>query len=279
MTRLNDKDMQFILKQYKENEEFYIKNFNFSLLEIANKAVNNAISKEDLKKLKVACIPITSGLGEISNFSQIVCTILVHCCGVKAFVTEKKDVVGIQEAYEQKADIIFMADDHTFSAFHLKKNLYMDNDEATGRGFAAALEILAGSLENKEVLVLGAGPVACAGATYLLQRNASVKMYDPCVEKAKTYINKHPKVQMVPHWDTKTWNYILEATPSADSITENQITSQTICAAPGVPFGLDKYAAKKCKFIIHNLLELGVVTMLSGVCKEESHGKENYYSL
>ena len=279
MTRLSDEDIQSIIKQYKENEEFYIKNFNFSLLEIGNKAVNNALTKEDLKNLKVACIPITSGLGEISNFSQIVCSILIDCCRLDAFVTEKKDVAGIQEAYEQKSDIIFMADDDTFSAFHLKTNRYMDNSEATGRGFAAALEMAAGSLENKEVLVLGAGPVACAGATYLLQRNAHVKMYDSCVEKAKAYIKKYPQVELVPYWDTRTWNYILEATPSANIITKNQITFQTICAAPGVPFGLDKSVAKKCKLIIHNMLELGVVTMLSGVWKEESDGKESRYSL
>lgn len=279
MTRLNDEDIQSIIKQYRKNEELFIKNFKFSLLEIGNKAVNNAASKEQLKNLKVACIPITSGFGEISNFSQIVCTILTDCCGVNAFVTKQKNVAGIQEAYEQKSDIIFMADDNTFTAFHLKKNLYMNNGEATGRGFAAALDVAAGPLQNKEVLVLGAGPVACAGATYLLQRNAHVKMYDPCMDKVRTYIKKYPQVEMVPHWNTRTWNYILEATPSANIITENQVTSQTICAAPGVPFGLDEFSVKKCKLIIHNLLELGVATMLSGVCKEESHGKENYYSL
>lgn len=276
MTRLNDDDMQAIINQYKRNELFFTKNYNCSLLEIGNYAMNKNYTYAELKKLKVACVPVTSGLGEISNFSKIVCSIVSDCCGVNGFVTENKNLAGIQEAYERNADIIFMADDDTFSAFNLKAHLYADNGEATGRGFAAALELTAGCLVNKEVLVLGAGPVGCAGATYLSQRNAIVKIYDQCTDKVIDYVKKHPKVEMLKTWKNRTWDYILEATNGANIIGESQITNQTICSAPGVPLGIEEDAVNKCKLVIHNMLELGVVTMLSGVGKEASHGKANY---
>lgn len=276
MTRLNEDDMQAVISQYKRNELFLKTNYDCSLMEIGNYAMNQNYTELELQKLRVACVPITSGLGEISNFSRIVCSIISDCCGVSGFVTENKNARGIQEAYQRNANIVFMADDDSFTAVNLKTRQYTDNGEATGRGFAAALEVTAGSLDNQEVLVLGAGRVGCAAATYLTERHARVKLYDRCTDKVVEYAKKNRRVEVLRRWQHRTWDYIVDATNSANIISADQVTAQTICSAPGVPLGIEAKAAAKCKLVIHNLLELGVVTMLSGVGKEVDYGKADY---
>jgi pyrrolysine biosynthesis protein PylD len=267
MTRLNVDNMQSIREHHKSNERFLLQNINCSFLDIGAHAMNIDIRKAELETLKAACVPITTGLGEITGFSKNVSSILTDCCGVKSFVTNNKDIAGFQEAYERGADILFAADDYTFSAFNLKDHLYADNSKATGRGFAVALELAAGSMEGMEVLVLGAGPVGQAGADYLTERKAIVKVFDKSIGKAKDLETKNKKVEVLSNLGNTSWKYILEATNSTDTISEDNITNDTICSAPGVPLGLEESAINKSKLVIHNLLELGVVTMLCGVLK------------
>ena len=57
-------------------------------------------------------------------------------------------------------------------------------------------------------------------------------------------------------------SYIMEATPSADTIPDNLIGPHMVVAAPGVPLGISE---KGCRLLadrlIHDKLELGVAAM------------------
>ena len=109
----------------------------------------------------MAAVPVTSGKGVITSFSQTLVAIAAYL-GFSAEVTTQYDVAGIAEAYQKRFDIVLAADDNTFCAINTRSGAVVDNIEATGRGFAHALAGLAGGLAGKPVLVLGCGPVGMA---------------------------------------------------------------------------------------------------------------------
>jgi len=108
--------------------------------------------------LKVAVIPVTQGEGIIGHFSESVASI-IRAMDFEVFITEGTDVSGIYEANCKNADVIFMADDSRFIAWNLKTGKIADNNMATALGYVNILEGALGSLEKKEVLLLGYGVV------------------------------------------------------------------------------------------------------------------------
>lgn len=212
---------------------------------------------ESAIRLKTAVVPITSGLGTIERFSQSVCAILRHI-GADAFVTEKTDVFGFQEAYLNNADIIFAADDNAYVAFSTQHKTCSDNGFATGVSFAAALDNVI-SCRDKTVLVLGAGPVGSAGCRYLAEHGAMVKVFDPVYEKSEKLCGGNIEV-LHKSPELKQYRYVLDATPVGNWITEESICENAVYSAPGMPLSLTESAAKKIT-LIHNPLELGTVAM------------------
>ncbi|WP_298483899.1 3-methylornithyl-N6-L-lysine dehydrogenase PylD [uncultured Ruminococcus sp.] len=208
---------------------------------------------------KTAVIPVTSGLGVISRFSESVCAILQHI-GADAFVTEKTDVAGLQEAYAAGAEVIFLADDDVYAAFSTGGAWQSDNGFATGIAFAAALDG-AVSCAGKKVLVLGAGPVGSAAAKWLDNAGAQVAVYDPLLGKAKAAAEKcvHATV-LCDTPDLRQYGYILDATPNGGWISAEDVTEGTVFSVPGMPLSLTSEAAEKVT-LIHNPLELGTIAM------------------
>lgn len=259
MTRLAEKDIVHISDSLKEYDQ------KFMHITGANMAVTGArmaglTDAQAYEKRKTAVITVTSGLGEIGGFAKSIRDILCGY-GVPAFVTENTDVAGILEAYEQGAEMIFMADDDAYIAFEPKGGIYAENGNCTGRAFAQALVQAADSIFQKEVLILGAGPVGSAAAKYLDAQGAYTIIYDMDQEKAERAVRglNYAKMLSIPPIYAN-YRYIIEATTEADLITSRDVTEHTIISAPGVPCGVSQDACQIAK-VIHNTLELGTLGM------------------
>ncbi len=249
-----------------------IKNIGTSLQKLDDELVNItgkklkeisafAVRKESLnfEGLKVAVVPITSGLGIIGGFSDTVCEILKHI-GVDAFVTDGTDVTGIHEGIK-KANCMFFADDNTFVAVNYASGKISENSEATGLGFASALELASGGIQGKEVLIIGGGKVGCAAADFLYDKGALISIFDIDMEK-----KFNPEFIRLDEIDKKQFSYIIEASPQIGLISESNATKTAIISAPGVPYELEISFAEKIAEsgkIIYNPLEIGVATMMA----------------
>lgn len=259
MTRLVEADIRPILVNLKKYDGTVKQQTGMALMDIAMQAAG---LKKPFPHMKTAVVPVTSGLGIIDGFSAAVCGIL-SCFGIDAFVTEKTDVGGIQEAYKNGAELIFMADDDVCSAFSLREGVYSDNGYATGIGFAAALKAAMDRRKGTErkVLVLGLGPVGCAAAEYLQESGCEVWVYDSQEGVLNSFIPKHPGIRAFNgRQPKKAFPYIYDATPVANVILREDVTKQTVIAAPGIPLGVET-EAKQVAEVIHNPLELGILTM------------------
>jgi len=202
--------------------------------------------------VRVAVVPVTSGLGVIPKFAESVREILA-AVGCDAFVTGSSDVAGLSEAYKRNADIVFMADDIEFAAYSLNSRVFASNGECTGRAFAAALELSASGVNGKEVLVLGFGAVGQAAAEYLTERGTKVLVCD----KDST------------DWKNTTHQLILDATSERDIITGDNVTADTILSLPGMPIGVNPDVLRLCRDVIHSPLELGTIAMLAKILASE----------
>lgn len=262
MTRLNTSDIDGISNRLY-NYDLELKNkYGYTLKQIAIRAVtksNNQLTNK-INNYKIAVIPVTSGMGIISGFSETVCDILKYC-NLNVFVTNNTDVAGLQEAYKKEADIVFMADDDVCSAFSIKDNVYSDNGYATGISFAAALEIMMDSVTNQEVLILGAGPVGIEASKYFSRIGAVPVICDLQEEKAINAANEIANAKVERNLNNiNKYLYILDATTSFEFIKETDVTERTKISAPGIPLGVTEGVIKKAD-VFHNPLELGIITM------------------
>lgn len=260
MTRLAESDINTISHSLESCDKILKKQTGKGLFELGCYAAGRAL---DFSRLKVAAVPVTTGIGIISGFCDTVASILRYL-GAKAYVTEKSDVAGMEEACSRRTDILFMADDDAFGAFNVKKGIHSDNGSATGRSFAAALELAAG-ICGEPVLVLGAGQVGRAAVQYFLEKKARVFIYDLDIYRAGRLKEEFPTVIMLDEWQNRTWTRILDATTAGHFIPPAAVNGETVIAAPGMPLGVPPETAGKCAKVIHNTLELGVAAMLCEV--------------
>ena len=116
--------------------------------------------------------------------------------------------------------------------------------------------------DNREkVLVLGASTVGRAAAAYLLEKGIPVDLYDTdkrVLADAELHGDGVTKLEKAP--TLKAYRYLYDATTSADFITADDVSADTVVSAPGMPRGMTKEACRIAT-MIHNPLELGVITM------------------
>jgi pyrrolysine biosynthesis protein PylD len=256
MSRLTEDDIRFIKFNIKAYDNRFHNQTGYFMDEVARKAVS--LDKTP-GTYRVAAVPVTSGLGMIAGFAQAVFAILKHCA-IDAFVTETCDVDGIYEAILNGADIIFMADDARFVAFGVSARAVAENGACTGIGFAQAL-ICAMKGIKERVLVLGASAVGRAAAAHLLKNGIPVDLYDTDIGVlANVDMSCEGLTKLEPPPVLKRYRYIYDATDSAGFITADDVSAHTVISAPGMPCGItDK--ASGIATVIHNPLELGVITM------------------
>jgi len=239
--------------------------------------VSERLVGERASTFSIHIIPITAGQGIISNFSATVCSIL-QFLGFKAEVTAESDTAGLANAFKNGAEGIMMADDHQFVGINLHTRSVVDNSEATGRVFSAALDLMAGGIQQDKVLVLGCGPVGEAAARSLLGFGARVILYDTHITASETVKGKLADYGDITITDsiqnsTMKYQHILEATPAANSIPDKLLSDVSCVAAPGVPLGV---SSKGCKILknrlIHDKLELGIAAMAISLLNSTSRG-------
>lgn len=266
MTRLREEDILNISENLKEYDKQLVNSVGKTLSEIAAHAIGSK-EKElyDLHQaVPVAVIPISCGEGIISGFSGSVQKI-IEFMGFTAFVTGHKDVGGLAEAVKKGAKVIFLADDDHFVAINMATGKVVDNGKATGKGYAAALDLMSGGLRNKEVLLIGAGPVGTGAAAFMSAHGATVFVYDVNRNQAENMIETVPGVQIVQDFYAALPEYklLFDATPAAEIIGKEYIGEATMISAPGIPLGLSQECFPLISNrLIHDALEIGVATML-----------------
>lgn len=266
MTRLKAEDILDVSDNLKNYNKQLIDSVGKALGEIAAHA--NGMKQAEINGLDppgpVAVIPISSGQGIISGFSDSVQRI-IEFLGFPAFVTGKPDVGGIAEAVERGGKVIFLADDDHFVAINLAKGKVVDNGKATGKGYAAALDLMSGGLRDKKVLLIGAGPVGRGAAAFMAEQGAKVFAYDLDRTQAEKLQEAVPGVQIVEDFNKALSEYqlLFEATPSAEIIGKEFIRADTMIAAPGIPLGLSQECLPLLAGrLVHDMLEIGVAAML-----------------
>ena len=271
MTRLTTGDIEEICAQLVQYDRKLISVTGQSLLGIGSRTAgleNAAHLQRVAPKIKMAVVPIRSGLGVISGFAEAVCGILLHL-GFDATVTGHADVTGFAEAFDLKAQVIFASDDDRFVAFCPRQGKTVDNSRATAEGFVAGLDLMAGGLEGKDVLVLGCGPVGRGAVEALVSRKAKICVVDRVEKRAAdlarwAQIERRAILQAASDADKAllTHHLIVDATNAPDVIHERHVTDKTHVAAPGMPCGITLRAREKLAGrILHDPLQIGVAAM------------------
>ncbi len=264
MTRLIEDWISSMEEEMSRYDADLKSRIGMSLGELAAKA--NGLDFEEmrrrLERCSVAVVPVTSGLGVIGTFAESVAAIL-RAAGAKAFVTAGTDVNGMHEAVERNADILFMADDDRYIALNFKNGKCSDNNQATALGYVTALEAMAGSLCDKNVLVLGCGIVGGKASEILKRKGAIVSVYDKVHEKAS---GVQADVILADSKDMLNFSYIFDATNEGNWLKPGILAYDAYIAAPGVPLSLCDCACRvHDKRLVHDPLQIGTAVMLAEV--------------
>ena len=276
MTRLRTDDIKHITSRLSEYDSELMLKTGCSLRGLACRTAGIEENEIDnrLKNVRVGVIPITSGKGIISGFCEAVKSIVAHI-GCDAFIPKTPDAAGLAEAFERNADIILLSDDERFVAIHAQSKQVIDNSVATAKGYVAGLGLMAGGLNEKNVLVIGGGPVGFSATKALAISGALVSIFDinsslsgKISESMKQLSEK--EIEIVKDLDLalSSTHLIVDATPATRIINEHHIGSSTYVSAPGVPLGVDIEAQLKLSNrLLHDPLQIGVATMVVCACK------------
>ncbi|MCP8311861.1 MAG: 3-methylornithyl-N6-L-lysine dehydrogenase PylD [Candidatus Methylarchaceae archaeon HK02M1] len=266
MDRLNTDDIHSIPDTIKEYDADLKAKIGKSLIELARYLADDQEIDRVIMKSKAAIVPITAGLGIIEGFAEAIAAILRHI-GMDAFVTQNTDIAGFFEAFSNNVDLIFTGDDLVFSAFNINRKKVVDNSFATGRAYAATLELAAGGVKGKTAVVVGAGRVGLSAIDYLIKKGAKVIVIE--IDKDKvTELKKRYKSLIFIDSIAKAIKYtrlILIAAPVSGLLNEHIVDSETIVSSPAIPLGLTEPALKKlpANNLIHDPLQLGVLAMVA----------------
>ncbi len=270
MTRLKTGDIRDISKQLADYDRELLDRTGHTLRGTACHALDTAeeVFQSLSGNVNIGVVPIRGGQGVIQGFSHTVKDIVTHL-GFNAFVTHGADVEGIAGAVERGAEVVFMADDFRFVALNVKQGRVVDNAEATAKGFVAGLDLMAGGLRGRTVLIIGSGPVGRNAALAALHRGAGVSVFDIETQRSRglareveELTGKSVHIERSFEDALRNHHFLVEATNAAGVIVEAFITPETYIAAPGMPLGLTPAAVKKVSNrLLHDPLQLGVAVM------------------
>jgi pyrrolysine biosynthesis protein PylD len=220
---------------------------------------------------RVAVVPLDAGQGVLPGFAEAVRAIAAHL-GFQAWVTSAPDAGGLAEAYRGGAGILVTADDANYVAVNLRTHGVFENNRATALGFVTALDLLAGGLAGRQVLVLGCGPVGREAVRFLRERGARVSLCDLRVERARQAAAElqaaAPSAEAVRVEEDleealRGHRLLFDATPAPAFIQERHLCPETRIAAPGVPLGLSSGALLAAGTrVVHDRLQIGTAVML-----------------
>jgi pyrrolysine biosynthesis protein PylD len=262
MTRLTADDVRELTERLTAFENDLREVAGMGLRELAMATVAEPAPCVPLHGARVAAVPVTSGQGVITGFTDCVAAILRHL-DCEAWVTGQPDVRGIQDAVTGRADVIFLADDYRFVALDVRNGRCIDDDPATADGYVTALDAAAGGLFGRPVLLLGLGPVGRAAARRLVRRGAKVEVVEPNEARLQAALEIGLHVRPVALEEgLARCDLIFDATPAPDIIDAGDVTERTIAAVPGIPSGFTLAAQQKLGVRhIHEPLAVGVAVM------------------
>lgn len=221
-----------------------------------------------LERHQVGIVSVSYGDGVIAGFAEALRDI-VSFLGAGAFITRQANIVGMGEAVERGATMLLLSDDDDFMVLNLKDHRISHNSTATGRGFAAALSLMAGGLQGQDVLIVGAGPVGSAAAAWVNSQGGHCLIYDQSLAVARQLASSLNGARSVDRLEPTLarCDLVIEATPAAGVLRQEWLRPEHRIAAPGVPLGVEingqqNLQAMACRHIVHDKLEIGVATML-----------------
>ena len=277
MTRLRTEDIKHIPRELKAYDQQLLNKTGTTLKGIALHTIglSDYEFEEIVKSFNICVIPLTCGQGVINRFSATVSGIISHL-GFHSLVAQDTDAAGIAEAFEQKSDIILLADDNRFVAINVHTKYVSDNIEMTAKGFVAGLDLMAGGLKGENALVIGCGPLGSYAAKALVKMGVLVSVCDIHPQRTSTLQKEIADelktiIQIDNSWSSTSgkYQYIIDTTPAADFIDASVITPDTYVAVPGVPCGLSSEARNKLSNrYLHDPLQIGVATMVIDACKQ-----------
>ena len=270
MTRLKTTDLQPIPSTLERYEKDLVKKTGCTLLEIARDAAQANLSVRNvLKKTKAAVIPMTSGEGAIQGFSQAVAAVL-NRIGVMTMDIKGIDIVGMAEAYEREADLVFVADDKKFVAINTRTRHVVDNATSTAKAYVAALDKMANGLKGRTVLVIGLGNVGSAAVSSLILRKAKPLAVDVDRNKLRAIKDTFGRRIVVSHRLAEAvsrTSLIINAAPAKNILRADMVNENTLISAPAIPIGLTPAAVRKIgNNLVHDPLQLGVAAMAVEAC-------------
>jgi pyrrolysine biosynthesis protein PylD len=276
MTRLTSEDIDGISERMLKDFDRDLKlKTGTSLYELFRFLLGiSSIQYCDLSDTRISVVPITAGSGIIPGFSERVALILKFI-GLNASKTLKTDVEGFYEAFKKGADIIFSADDNVFAAFNLKKKRVVTNSYATGVGYAAILEVALNGLEDKKVVLIGAGKVGVAALQYVVPKRAETIVLENNEEKVRKVKECFPEVQVelidceedIEKLLSEEIDGLFVAAPIKRLNIKKEKLNKIKVAFPAVPFSLPKEYINH-RNIIHDPLIIGVVSMAALVLRD-----------
>jgi len=259
MTRLTDDMVKDIIRSLDSANEMLIYLTGMDTVELACDAVGITPDMIDLEGIRVGIVPVTSGKGIITKFSESVAEI-VRRLGMEAFITEAADVTGLAEALSAEAEMIFMADDIKFIAINTRNGKFSNNSFATAAGYVSALKGAAGGLAGKEVLVLGVGRVGSIAAEIMIEMGATVTVYD--IDKGRMKdLSENIPVKVAEDVNSALIAHDLVLNSSPGAIDGRFVKEGAIISSPGIPFPFDGLGIKKAGTIINDPLDIGVAVM------------------
>jgi pyrrolysine biosynthesis protein PylD len=269
MTRLTVDLIEDIGRSMEKRDADLIQKLGMNLRDLALTAICYDRGELDLNNIRVASVPVTSGEGVITTFSNSVCAVTRHL-GMDGFVTVNSDVAGFAEAISDGADLVFMADDDQFIAYNVREGKYADNTRSTAIGYCAALEVALGGVAGKDVLVIGAGRVGSYAIKRLSSKGANVSIVDVDATAAESARKRFgARVESCPEDAIRNATAILNASPAI--IPGEWIAEGAVIAAPGVPYGFDEFGERNARVIIHDPLQIGVAIMAVWSASYSSH--------
>jgi pyrrolysine biosynthesis protein PylD len=262
MTRLTEADVNDLTRGLRAFEDDLRGLTGLDLHALALRTAGLEASAVPLQGARVAAVPVSTGEGFIPGFCRCVTAILRHL-GCDAWITEQPDVRGIQAAVSAGAEVVFLADDHRFIALNLSRSRCVDDDPATADGYVTALEVAAGGLRGRDVLLLGLGPVGQAAARCLLRRGAKVAVAEPDDSRVAVALEAGLQLERteLPAGLARC-DLVFDATPAADIIDLAAVTPQMIAAVPGLPSAFASAAQEALGARhLHEPLAVGVAVM------------------
>jgi len=276
VTRLSAADIVDISSDLIDYDAELVRKTGYSLTGVACRAagISESRIRKILPELSIGVIPVTGGQGIIPGFGDTLANIMSHMGG-RAYVTQAPDATGMAQAFEEKADIMMLADDDCFVAIDIRSRRVVDNARATGKAFATGLHLMAGDLKERRVLVIGCGPVGSSAAETLVWAGARLSVFDVnrrrCSDLARTIellLNAQIHIEQELDAALNAHRLIVDASPAADIIDADTIETDTYISAPGVPCGLSGPAISKVSDrLLHDPLQFGVATMLADAVK------------